>query len=275
MHYLLGAIACSAVFAQSYKFALTRGYNVDGVSVASFTTCLLALVLVQAVRPERPTWPAIALGLAYGAMGATAQLTYFRALRYGGVAVSWTIVQMCILIPVLAGVLFWSERPSPWQSAAIVAVGLAVLMMGDVELGQIKQPLAWVQWLSIAFVCSGLGNVCMKALSSLRPAPSQSIYLLAAYSASLLVGLPLLGKRRPRRAELATGLVRGAALLSSNLLVLRALTLLPGYLVFATYAAAGLANNLVLALLLWGERPKGRAYLGIGLALGAIVLLSR
>ena len=71
-----------------------------------------------------------------------------------------------------------------------------------------------------------------------------------------------------------TGGVRGFAVLAANTLVLRALSVLPGYLVFAAYGAAGIVINLVASTLIWGERLKGRSLAGALLALGAIVVLN-
>jgi drug/metabolite transporter (DMT)-like permease len=70
------------------------------------------------------------------------------------------------------------------------------------------------------------------------------------------------------------GSIRGTAILLANWLLLIAAGLLPGYVVFAAYGASIVMVNVVAAILIWRERPRGRALGGILLAAVAIVLFN-
>ena len=253
MMYLVGALGCNALFAQSYKFSVVRGRDVDWVSFSSFVFSALFLLLAQIRSFEAVVWPAIWLGAVYGLSSGISQLSFFRTLRYGQLSVSWTIIQLSMLMPVLASVLLWRERPTLWQTAAIGGVVLAVILMGDVELRHVRQPLAWVSWLSLAYVTSGLCLIIMKMLQSRGTARSEEIFLLIAYSVSVVVGLPLVRGHQLGTSKVAIGAVRGLSILLANFFLLKAIGLLPGYLVFAAYGASGLVINVLAALLIWGE----------------------
>ena len=66
MVYLFGAIVANTVFAQSYKFSVAQGYDVDWVCTLSFV-CSGAILLATPGRgPSTPDWQTVALGLVFG-----------------------------------------------------------------------------------------------------------------------------------------------------------------------------------------------------------------
>jgi len=274
MVYLLSAIISNAIFGQSYKFSTVRGYDVDWVCVLSFVFGGFFLLLTPDSGRGAIAWPAVVLGVGFGLAGGLSQLTFFRALRHGALSVSYSVVALSILIPVLASILFWAERPTILQGAAIGGAVLAVALMGDVELRRVQQPLAWAGWLGLSYVASGLGSICMKVMVGLQTDRSLVTFLLVGYTVSALLGLPLVRGRWPGWREAAAGAVRGLAILSANWLLLKAMELLPGYLVFAAYGAGIVMVNVLAAVLVWGERPRGWAFVGILLAVAAIILFN-
>lgn len=274
MGYLVGSLAFGSVFAQSYKFAVARDQDVDWVGAVSFVMGALFLLLAQSGSLATATWPAIWLGVAYGATGVGAQLAFFRALRHGDLAVSWTIVQLSALIPVLASIILWHEHPDIWQALAIGGMVVAILLMGNVELHLVHRPMLWAGWLGLSFLCTGLGGICLKLLETSPARQGETPFLLTAYLVSALLTLPLIRGRRPGRGEVAVGAVRGLAILLANFLMLQAVRVLPGYLVFSVRAAGGVLLNALLAVLVWGERPQKGAYGGIALAVASIAVLS-
>ena len=76
MMYLVGALGCNAVFAQSYKFSVVCGRDVDWVSFSSFAFSALFLLLAQIRSFEAVVWPAIWLGAVYGLSSGVSQLTF-------------------------------------------------------------------------------------------------------------------------------------------------------------------------------------------------------
>ena len=275
MPYLIGSIICNILFGQIYKLASAHGYDVDWVSAVSFMSGSLLLLFVWVFQHRAIGRPTMGLGVAFGATAGIAQLAYFRSLRYGRVSVSWTIVQLAMLIPVLAGVLFWAERPAWWQGVAIAAAVGAVALLGDVELHQVQRPLTWAGWLGLSYVLSGLAQISIKAQADLRPGGSEQGFLLVGYAVMTLVTVPLLmRRRRPDRREAGLGVVRGVALLCMHFLLLKAAAVLPAYLVFPVYSTANVASNAALAWLIWGERLQSRTLIGILVALAAMVALN-
>jgi drug/metabolite transporter (DMT)-like permease len=274
MLFLTGSLAGSAIFAQSYKYAVARGRDVDWVSLTSFAFGVLFLALGLSGSISFVSLLAVGLGVAYGLTGGSAQLTFFRAVRYGDMSVSWTIVQLSTLIPVLASIFVWREQPNPVQALAVGAMVAAILLMGNVELKLVAHPLHWAGWLGLSFLLSGLSSLCLKVLRSSPSASAEATFLLIAYLVSVVLTVPLVRGRGPSRWDLAIGVVRGMANLAANYCLLQALEHLPGYLVFSVYSASGVMLNVLLAVLLWHERPDKWAWLGVVVAVLSIVALS-
>lgn len=274
MFYLFGALTSSIVFAQSYKFAVAKKYDVDWVSAVSFMMSAVLLVASQIGRPLSINSHTLLLGVFYGLVGGGAQITYFRALKYGDISVSWTIVQLSTLIPVGASIVFWHEVPSIIQAAAIGGMALSIMLMGNMEIKLVQDPRAWAGWLGLSFLASGLSGVCMKVLESLESGRSETTFLLTGYLVSVLFTIPLIRNRRSGRLEWIAGSVRGLAILLANYLLLQAIRLLPGYLVFSVYSAAGVSVNAILAILVWRERPKFDALAGILVAVLSLILFN-
>jgi drug/metabolite transporter (DMT)-like permease len=274
MIYLLGAIAANAVFAQTYKLSVARGYDVDWVCMLSFASSALLVLVIPGGATAGSDWRAAALGVAYGVLGWLSQVAFFRALGYGPLSVSYTITALCVLVPILGSILLWNEHPTLGQGFALVGTVLAVALMGDVEIRRLRQPLSWAVWVGLSFLASGLAGLDMKAMASIERDGSRRLFLLVGYAASVLLSLPLLRRHRLGWPEALAGCTRGAAILLANWLLLAAASLLDGYVVFAVYGASLVTVNVVAAILFWGERPRGRALGGIVLAVAAIVLFN-
>jgi drug/metabolite transporter (DMT)-like permease len=271
---LLGAIIANAVFAQSYKFAVARGYDVDWVCMLSFVSSGAILLVAPHSTAALPGWQTIALGIVFGLSGGVAQITFFRSIRYGPLSVSYTIVALSVLIPTLASIILWAERPTLLQALALGGALLAVVLMGDVRMYRLDKPALWAAWLGLAFLASGAGSLCMKALVSTEPQGADRLFLLVGYGVSVLIGVPLVRGRWPGLIEAAVGGVRGLAILGANWLLLRAASQLPGYMVFAAYGAGLVMVNVLAAIVLWRERPGSRALSGVLLAVLAVILFN-
>jgi len=274
MLYLLGAVLCNGVLGQSYKYAVVRGYKVDWVCVFSFCASALLLVSTGGLTAGGIDWFTVALGAGLGLASGVAQLTFFRAMRHGPLSTSYAIVALSTLLPTLASILFWHEQPTVLQMVAICAAMVAVALMQEFDLSGGRRPWAWAGWVGLSFLASGMTGVVMKMFTSQGVGASQGVFLLASYCVSGLMTLPLVKGSRPSWREATVGVLRGSAVLAANVLLLRALAVLPGYLVFSCYGAAIIALNVLAAMRLWRERPHGRAVPGIALAIISMVLLN-
>jgi multidrug transporter EmrE-like cation transporter len=272
--YLLGAILSNSVFGQSYKYAVVRSCRVGWVCLLSFCASALLVLLAGGASGAGVGCVTLALGAGLGMASSLAQLTFFRALRHGPLSTSYAIVALSTLIPTIVSILFWNEQPTVLQSLAVVVAMAAIAMMQEFDLRGGPQPWAWGGWVGLSFLASGMTGVFMKMFTALCPDAHRGMFLLVSYVVSGATTVPLVVRSCPTRREAAVGVLRGSAILAANMLLLRALTVLPGYLVFSCYGAAIIAVNVLAAVLVWRERPRRRAVPGMVLAAAAIALLN-
>ena len=91
----------------------------------------------------------------------------------------------------------------------------------------------------------------------------------------VIASLVVLGVRRKpiTLSEVLIGIALGTANLLQVYFVLKSLELFDGFIVFTMTSAAGLAFTTLAAVTLLGERPSRLNYLGIAVAITALLLL--
>ena len=122
------SIICFTLFSLVYKMTARKGYDALTVATVQYVT---ALVFVSAatlvLKPAPLNLRAIGLGVCGGTSMFVAIGTFFYVVRYGYLSVSWAIINLSVMIPVLASVAFWHEVPNVWQLVGLVFVAAALL----------------------------------------------------------------------------------------------------------------------------------------------------
>lgn len=110
-----------------------RRYSTASVALWSQVTALVPLGVAALVLRPAPTWPAIGLGVAAGALASVALLLFYTALQRGRTAVVAPVAGAGVAIPVVAGLL--GGEPLGWPAvvgvAVVVAGVLVVAATGD------------------------------------------------------------------------------------------------------------------------------------------------
>jgi len=139
---------------------------------------------------------------------------------------------------------------------------------------RIKNPSALL-WLVLLFLADGLvmvpALVFRKELPLNETMPFQTIIFVAAFFVTTL----LYYLRRPRLESetLKWGALLGTANLGNYLFLVLALSALPGLVVYPVIAAGEVGLTAVAGVVLWKEKVGVRSWLGIALAVLALVLI--
>lgn len=234
--------------------------------------------------------PALILGTIAGITYVSSMVLQLPAMRNSGVSVTGAVLQLSMMVPVGVAVWRFHELPSAHQSAGIAVTLLALPILSAssaVSLPGQKQglslPLFWL------FLSAGTSQVMMKEFSVVSPPTDLPLYCAALFTASTLSTLLWIGLTgdtgRPRGdGELAAprrwtsegvlGVVLGSVNLLQLVCLLLALQALPALVVFPASAALGILSNAAASLVIWKERPRAAGWLGIALAVVAVLLLS-
>ena len=239
--------------------------------------CVGALLLFQLDEVK-------AFSIAACVSGATTGGAYFVAffflastLRWRGAALASVVSRLSILIPILCGILIWHEQPSAMQYAGIV---LACVALGLIRRGRLHLNMSELPWyaplhMALFFIVAGVSRLGTEAFHQTAAPYEKPAFLLAVFglSAFASVILMLIRRRLPGREELIFGAGIGLANVSQTFVILKALDVYDGFVVFSMVSAGGLVFTALVAVFLMGEKLTRGSCVGIAIAAIALVML--
>jgi drug/metabolite transporter (DMT)-like permease len=294
---------------------------------------VLGFIATVALGQNHISTPTMLLAAITGVLFVAGMLVWTRAIQAAGLALSVVAMRTAVVIPLLASVIIWHERPSPIELAGSFVALLALsLVLSEVarEEGtksqvEMTKALPTVEgagpvspaadrrppsatadcklqtgnshaarghssftirssffgipsspfWLSLLFLTEGLvmvpALIFRKALPQAENLPFQTVIFIAAFFVTTL----LYYLRRPRLTSetLQWGALLGTANLGNYLFLVLALSVLPGLAVYPAIAAGEVGLMAVAGVVLWKEKVGIRSWLGIALAILALVLI--
>ncbi|MFN3652536.1 MAG: hypothetical protein ACK47B_23410 [Armatimonadota bacterium] len=226
-------------------------------------------------------------------LGSLAGFTYVSslvlmlpAMRASGVSVTGAILQLSLMAPVPYSIWRFAEVPNSYQAVGILLTLIALPILSASTAvggaGRIRlSPLVLV-----LFVSASGSQILMKEFAATRPEVDRPLFSTALFLAATLFTLLWMaatrdtGRTEPVQeggvllSEGVLGTVLGLVNVAQLLFLLLALRELPAVIVFPVSASLGVAVNVLASMLVWRERPSPAAWLGIVLAVAAVVLLN-
>jgi len=301
VHFLLLKVLSSAGMGLTLKHADQRGVErIPLIRVNYAVAAVLAFLAAVAMHQTHVSRPTALLAVVTGVLFVAGLLVWSRAIQAAGLALSVVAMRTSVVIPVLASVVFWRESASALELAGS---GLALLALGLVLSGlrrsrasgassstspgllnpkpEIQNPKPsprtvppWL-WLSLLFLVDGLVMVPAQVFSRLLPQdenlPFQALLFVSAFAVTTL--LYYVSRQRVTRRSLELGSLLGACNLGNYVFLVLALAVLPGVVVYPVIAAAEVVLMALAGAVLWRERVGVRSWVGIGLAVLALVLV--
>jgi len=231
-------------------------------------------------------------------------LIWARAIQAAGLALSVVAMRTGVVIPLLASALIWHERPAPLELIGSVVTLLALLLvLSEVAKRQTSvgddttakdaktaknEPSPGIDtrqssivyssallWLVLLFLADGLvmtaALIFRKELPLDETMPFQTVIFVSAFFVTTM--LYYLRRSRLEPGILKWGALLGTANFGNYLFLVLALTALPGLVVYPVIAAGEVGLLAVAGVVLWKEKVGVRSWLGIALAVAAIVLI--
>lgn len=290
---LLLAVACSLAIGMILKYAGRRGMGRLPLLTANYAVAFLLgglFLLVDEPAGGLQLGPGLVLlGTTTGVLFILGFFMLSLATDVAGMSLALGVMRVSVVIPVLASWGIWGEVPSPAQGAGLVLASVAFFLIarrGGPAVGP-RGPAAanadgrTFAVLALLFVVGGAVDVCMKAFDEVfAPANSRALFLMMVFGVAALVGLAavLVGVQRqergPGRATLAWGVLLGVVNYGSAVFILRAIEALSGPFFFPANNIALVIGGALLGVYVWGEHLSRVNWIGLGLAAGALVLLS-
>ncbi|MCE9612636.1 MAG: hypothetical protein K8T26_00075 [Lentisphaerae bacterium] len=205
-----------AVVGAFFSHAARRGLRlvpfglVSSISSTLMAACLCDWAAIRAGGlPALSAFvPIIVLG---GFLNTAGTQLIMAAMRRGHQAGSWTVAQSAMVVPFLAGVTFWHERPSVLNMLGVLLIVSSIALFGRraAMREHRSESHAWFGFALLAFVMIGMSQTLL-TVPSHWPGWSDAGRLrvpLVTSSAALALGVGCAFRREwPGRREIVAGL---------------------------------------------------------------------
>ncbi len=278
MIYIVTNILLSSAFILGTRWAQHRQTDILSVGAVNYMASFVCALLVFQLDEAK------AVSIAACASGATTGAAYFVAffflattLRWKGAALASVVSRLSILVPILCGILIWHEHPSTMQYAGIA---LACVALGLIRRGRLHFDMSQLPWyaplhIAMFFVIAGVSRLGPEAFHQTAAPHEKPFFLLATFGLSAFASLVLILVRRkvPGRREIVFGTGIGVSNIGQTFVMLKALDVYDGFVVFSMISAGGLVFTVLVAVLLMGEKLTRGSCIGIAVAAIALVML--
>jgi len=211
-------------------------------------------------------------------------LVMYACIRAAGVGITVTVIRIAIAIPIAASIFVWREIPTGVQvgGIALALIAFPFLACGralpeDAAHPGKNSPAAGKRagLLAISFVVQGIATLFMKGFSrGTLPDAELLPFMFFLFTAAAVPNLAAAAMERPHLADFWHGLALGATNVLCTFWFMRALDNLPATEVFLTTSVGTILLSAAAAAVLWRERYRGEALLGLVLAAIALVLVN-
>ncbi|MGQ5523632.1 EamA/RhaT family transporter [Chitinimonas sp. PSY-7] len=279
MYYLLFSIVCS--IAVSVSFKLARRYPVDLRQAILVNYGVAATLCVVLLRPDLTVfeqaavpWPHL---LALGALLPAVFIAMVAAVREAGMVRSDAAQRLSLIIPLVAAFTVFGEVLLP-QKLAGVLLGFAALgcLLHKPAVGTepTQSPFAWRYLLAI-WLGYGLVDLLFKRLALAGTGFTNALLIALLLSGVLLLAYLLVRRVSWQWRALLLGLPLGLLNFGNILFYIRAhqqFAQSPA-LVFASTNIGVIALGTLVGGLVFKEAIRPVHWLGLGLAIGAVLSL--
>ncbi|MFQ5569458.1 MAG: EamA family transporter [Rhodothermales bacterium] len=290
---LILAVCCHLSIGMIFKHAARWHLDRMALLTANYAAALLVAVAFLGINTQRvvgalsPSLGLLALALATGALFIAGFFVFAWATEIAGMSLAIGVMRVSVVIPFLASWGLWGEVPTPAQGVGLGLAGAAFFLIArrdDTVPSDTAGPSgrgSLFGVLALLFCAGGLVDVSMKTFDAVfAENNSRTLFILLLFGVAFLMGLGFVIRTRrrhgiwPDRATLGWGALLGLFNYGSVEFFLRAISKLSGPFVFPVNNIALVIGAALLGVYVWGERLTGVNWLGLGLAAGALVLLS-
>lgn len=253
-------------------------------NAVALTFCAIALAVTGGAGMLSA--PALLLALLFAVSFDITVMLIVVAMSMGPMGTTVLIINMSMMLPVIAGIIWWGESPNLTKLIGIACM-LAVLILsamgnkGDSKRGSVK----WLIISIVTMILNGILSIQQKVFTSYCPNESAVTFSLAAFAmASLLCWVAALifkmrgadfGPWLKKKRELslcALGVGLGTA--GGNAFNMLALTVLPAIVTFPLIQGSVVVSIWALSVFIYHDKVNLPGVLSLIAGIAGIVLLS-
>lgn len=313
MVFLLIAAVCGALFSIIFKVCQRRGIDTMQAILFNYVTAILVAWIPlfahqlsggpAVVNPFNQSW--IWLALLQGLFFMSGFIVMAQSTRRCGVALTTVAARASLVIPVVLSWVLLAGPAPQWLPVGLVVTALVLMAAKPLpnpslrspvigEKREVQRPLTGKTSALIfflVFLFYGIADFSLKAVQNSVSAQcagdealvgrqlsalTGTIFVMAALLSLLVVLCRPKSQRKPfDPRSIVAGAMLGLANLGCTTCILRSLTILPAATFFPLYNIAIVILGTLAGILLFKERIRPLQYIGLAIAIVAIVLFFR
>jgi drug/metabolite transporter (DMT)-like permease len=202
-------------------------------------------------------------------------------IRRYGIALAGSISRLSLSVPVLFGLLFLGETPTPQGVLGILTAFAACILLNPKRRGSgsaLDRNAVW--YVPVLILSFGFADLWVNLFNTLGRSGERDLFTAMLFTgAGVITGFVTLIKgRRPDRRAVVRGLTLGVPNYFSTFFLMRSLQT-PAFadasaVAYALYSAASVSLAFAAGALGWREKLSRVQFAGLVVAIAAVVLLN-
>ena len=218
----------------------------------------------------------VALGMVTGLTYAMGMFLNLTLMGKRGAAITASMIQLAVLIPITVSVLFFNETITNTQLIGILIAVTSLPLLAAKPMQKLEIDSEILPKILLTILVVGFSQLSSKILVQSGYEAQNSYFFLTIFTSAAILVTPLTLRNRKKinRTDPFYGVGVGTFNLLANRSILLALTTIPGAIVFPVSSAGSLLLVTIAALFLFKEKVSKLNLIGILLTLVAVVLIN-
>lgn len=278
--FILASAACSLLIAHFLKISEVKGLRTLNTLTINYLVAAIVAAAwggVQLNNTLQLKAVLILFCVVVGVFFISNFIVYSKSVHANGVGVTITAMRLSLLVPVLLSVYLYKEYLGAIEIGGVFLVFVALVLLVPQKSNHMfgKLNAGWL--LVIIFVLTGFADASLKIYEEeFSMHLSESLFMSLIFTGAFLIGLTACIIRRgplASREELKLGTMIGIPNLFSSIFLIFALGDISGSIAYPLVNMLSVVGGTALGVLRWNDKVNRAQWLGLALALIAIIIL--
>jgi len=244
----------------------------------------IAVIFLMFFKKSSVSCATLICGSIFGLLSVVFQVSYVGAMSKGPVSLTVLINNFSLLLPVIAGRLFYNETIKIYQIIAIIFLLLSFTLSLSRDKNGPKINKLWLCLSILCFFASGLLNIMQKIHQNLPVNSEYSGFVLTAYCCASVLSFAIYFARKKVCKEshtfklnsksIGTAVLIGAILGGFQFLMLYTIGIVPSVILFPMYNGLVTVFLSVIGVCFFKDKLTKMQWTGVVLGCISIILIS-
>ena len=285
MYYILLVVSIiltvvkSSLYNSYAKFAKPDRHGIFAFNMVCYGAAVIAAMLLG---PDgKVSLPTVICAFFYAATVCALQGLSVYAMKIGPMSASALIALYGMIIPTIAGPIFWNEPFGIMQFAGVSLILISMWLLSNGEKSEKSVNKKWISVIIVVFFLSGFAGVIEKIHQSTDGRDEKAMFLLIAYFimflfsfAGKIISRPKAEKLASLKKTLITGIVSGLIIGVYAFINLTLAGKLNSMVYYPVANGGALILTVIVSATIFREKCSKKNIIGIIIGLTAVMMLS-